>query len=57
MMAAVFSMQGAGQFVAAIVALVTTVGFKDHFINATKMSDCIDDCQVSADKGWRIIIG
>lgn len=57
MMAAVFSMQGAGQFAAAIVALVTTVGFKNSFSTASKMSECLGECQISADRGWRIIIG
>lgn len=56
MMAAVFSTQGAGQFLAAIVALVVTVGFRKSF-TASKVSECDKVCQLAADKGWRIIIG
>jgi PHS family inorganic phosphate transporter-like MFS transporter len=56
MMAAVFSMQGAGQFVAAITALVVTVGFRNSFASPS-VADCDINCQVAADKGWRIIIG
>jgi PHS family inorganic phosphate transporter-like MFS transporter len=58
MMAAVFSMQGAGQFAAAIVALVTTVGFKDSFIHTSgAWSSCGERCQLAGDRAWRIIIG
>jgi MFS transporter, PHS family, inorganic phosphate transporter len=58
MMAAVFSMQGAGQFAAALVALITTVGFKRSFLNTTgAWSSCGDDCQLAGDRAWRIIIG
>src|SRR5271168_2756129 len=58
MMAAVFSMQGAGQFAAALVALVTTVAFKDSFISTTKsFSSCHEACQLAGDRAWRIIIG
>jgi PHS family inorganic phosphate transporter-like MFS transporter len=58
MMAAVFSMQGAGQFAAAMVALVTTVGFKQSFIHTTgAWSSCGDRCQLAGDRAWRIIIG
>ncbi len=55
-MAAVFSMQGAGQFAAAIVALVVTVGFKSSF-TAAENSQCDTNCQLAADRCWRIIIG
>jgi len=58
MMAAVFSMQGAGQFAAALVALVTTVCFKGSFINTgTAFSTCHTACQLAGDRSWRIIIG
>jgi PHS family inorganic phosphate transporter-like MFS transporter len=58
MMAAVFSMQGAGQFVAALVALVTTVAFKDSFLATTQsFSSCNDTCQIAGDRAWRIIVG
>jgi PHS family inorganic phosphate transporter-like MFS transporter len=58
MMAAVFSMQGAGQFAAAMVALITTVGFKDSFLQTTSNPDsCNEICRVAGDRSWRIIIG
>ncbi|KAL2065536.1 hypothetical protein VTL71DRAFT_3206 [Oculimacula yallundae] len=57
MMAAVFSMQGAGQFAAALVALVTTICFKSSFINTTTFSTCHEACQLAGDRSWRIIIG
>lgn len=58
MMAAVFSMQGAGQIAAALVALVTTIGFKESYLNTTAdYSSCHAACQVAGDSAWRIIIG
>ena len=58
MMAAVFSMQGAGQLACSIVALVTTVAFKKSFLNTTSSwSSCHDDCQIAGDRAWRIIVG
>ncbi|KAE8440727.1 hypothetical protein EG329_006637 [Mollisiaceae sp. DMI_Dod_QoI] len=58
MMAAVFSMQGAGQLAAAIVALITTIGYKNSFINTTaSWASCHEACQLAGDKSWRIIIG
>lgn len=58
MMAAVFSMQGAGQFAAALVALITTVGFKKSFLDANEgWPSCRDDCQLAGDRAWRIIVG
>ena len=57
-MAAVFSMQGAGQFAAALVALVTTIAFKDSFLPTTQyFSSCNDACQIAGDRAWRIIVG
>ncbi|RDL36231.1 MFS general substrate transporter [Venustampulla echinocandica] len=56
MMAAVFSMQGTGQFAAALVALITTVCFKGSFISTTTPGTCHESCQVAADRSWRIII-
>ncbi len=57
-MAAVFSMQGAGQFAAAVVALITTVAFKESFINTTShFSSCHNICQLAGDRQWRIVIG
>lgn len=56
-MASVFSMQGFGQLLAAIVALVVTVAFKESFIGITDVSDCDLGCQIAADRCWRIIVG
>lgn len=56
MMAAVFSMQGAGQLAAVLVALVVTYGFRDSF-STPSFSTCGLQCQIAADRGWRIIIG
>lgn len=56
-MAAVFSTQGAGQFVAALVSLLTTIGFKKEFLTAAKSSECLGSCQIASDKAWRIIVG
>ncbi|CAJ2513639.1 Uu.00g017580.m01.CDS01 [Anthostomella pinea] len=57
MMAAVFSMQGIGQLMAAVVALVVTVSFKEAFGNAPGVDQCDLVCQMAADRCWRIIIG
>ncbi|KAL1869861.1 hypothetical protein Daus18300_005321 [Diaporthe australafricana] len=57
MMAAVFSMQGFGQLLAAIVALVVTVAFKESFIGIADVSECDLNCQIAADRCWRIIVG
>lgn len=57
MMAAVFSMQGMGQLMAAVVALLTTVGFKDVFNSAVAAESCDATCQIAADRSWRIIVG
>ncbi|KAI5459755.1 major facilitator superfamily domain-containing protein [Mariannaea sp. PMI_226] len=57
MIAAVFSMQGLGQVVAAVVALITTVAFKNSYINVSSEGQCGIECRQAADKAWRIIIG
>ncbi|KAF4997890.1 hypothetical protein FGRMN_3529 [Fusarium graminum] len=57
MVAAVFSMQGLGQLAAAIVALITTVAFKEAFIGAADESQCGYECRLAADRAWRIIVG
>ncbi|PTB64797.1 inorganic phosphate transporter [Trichoderma citrinoviride] len=57
MMAAVFSMQGLGQLLAAIVALVTTVAFKSHYINISTEGACDLACREAADRSWRIVVG
>ena len=56
-MAAVFSTQGFGQFAAAMVALVTIVGFCKSFSSAPSLHTCLGECQLAADRSWRIIIG
>jgi PHS family inorganic phosphate transporter-like MFS transporter len=53
MMAAVFANQGFGQFTAALVSFICTVGFKDSLQTTT----CGPDCQSALDKSWRIIYG
>jgi MFS transporter, PHS family, inorganic phosphate transporter len=58
MVAAVFSMQGLGQLIAAIVALITTIAFKSAYINIPSNAALCDyACQTAADRSWRIIIG
>lgn len=58
MMAAVFSMQGFGQLLAAVVALIATVAFRDAFRTAAPgLDQCDARCQVAADRCWRIIVG
>ncbi|KAI0014325.1 H+ symporter, partial [Xylariaceae sp. FL0662B] len=57
MMAAVFSMQGMGQLMAAVVALIVTVSFKDAFGNAAGVDQCDYVCQTAADRCWRLIVG
>ncbi|KAL8408220.1 hypothetical protein RB594_006857 [Gaeumannomyces avenae] len=57
MVAAVFSMQGMGQLMAAVVALIVVVAFKGSFINVTDLSRCGVDCQTAADRSWRLIVG
>ncbi|TFB01245.1 hypothetical protein CCMA1212_006880 [Trichoderma ghanense] len=57
MMAAVFSMQGLGQLLAAIVALITTVAFKRHYINISAEGACDLACREAADRSWRIVVG
>lgn len=57
MMAAVFSMQGIGQLLAAVVALSVTAAFKDSFLSISDPSQCDLSCQIAADRAWRIIVG
>lgn len=53
MMAAVFANQGWGQFTAALVTFICTVGFK----NSLQVTKCDSTCAVALDKSWRIIYG
>lgn len=56
-MGAVFAMQGIGQLVAALMALIVTVAFKSQTITAAKPELCDVDCKVAVDRMWRIVIG
>lgn len=56
-MAAVFAMQGFGQFTAGLITLIVTVGFKESLITASGPSTCSGVCQLAADKMWRTVIG
>ncbi|GKZ29516.1 phosphate transporter [Aspergillus brasiliensis] len=49
--------QGFGQFAAAIVALIVTVGFKGSLETAASVSKCSGVCQLAVDKMWRVVIG
>lgn len=53
MMAAVFSNQGLGQFVAALVSFICTARYKDFLMSAT----CDTNCQHALDQSWRILYG
>ncbi|CAM1503102.1 Fc.00g078780.m01.CDS01 [Cosmosporella sp. VM-42] len=57
MVAAVFSMQGLGQLVAAVVALITTVAAKQAYIDVPNETMCGYECRLAADRSWRIIVG
>lgn len=57
MIAAVFSMQGLGQLVASLVALIMTVAFKHSYLNIADESVCDSACRLAADRSWRIIVG
>jgi PHS family inorganic phosphate transporter-like MFS transporter len=57
MMGAVFAMQGFGQFAAAIISLIVTVGFKESLESAKDVSHCTGACQLAVDKMWRWTIG
>jgi PHS family inorganic phosphate transporter-like MFS transporter len=57
MMGAVFSMQGIGQFTAAMMCLIVTAGFQGSLESATKATTCTGVCAIAIDKMWRIIIG
>src|SRR5215471_14428436 len=53
MMAAVFANQGWGQFTAALVAFICTIGYKNSLQDKT----CGTTCQHALDQSWRIIYG
>ncbi|KXL47140.1 hypothetical protein M433DRAFT_152974 [Acidomyces richmondensis BFW] len=53
----VFAMQGLGQFGAAIVSLMATVGYKHALLPASGYEDCTGECKRAVDTIWRIVIG
>ena len=55
--AAVFAMQGIGQFAAAVMALVVTAAHKKSLESVTSVGECKGDCLKAVDTMWRIIIG
>ncbi|KAF2671931.1 phosphate permease [Microthyrium microscopicum] len=57
MTAAVFAMQGLGQCVAALLALIVTVANKKTLERASSLSDCDADCRYSVDIMWRVVVG
>jgi PHS family inorganic phosphate transporter-like MFS transporter len=57
MMGSVFAMQGIGQLVAALVALLATVGFKDSLVTSPKIGKCDHTCVKAVDQMWRIVVG
>ncbi|KAK5129484.1 acid phosphatase pho5 [Meristemomyces frigidus] len=57
MMGSVFAMQGVGQFVAGLVSLIVTVGFKESLLTAATQAECGGVCGLAVDKMWRVIIG
>ena len=56
-MGSVFAMQGIGQFVAGIVSLIVTVGFKESLLTAATVAECDGVCNIALDKMWRVVIG
>ncbi|KAJ3477263.1 hypothetical protein NLG97_g8885 [Lecanicillium saksenae] len=57
MVAAVFSMQGLGQLMAAVVGLITTVAFRGAYEGIGADGPCDAACRIAADRSWRIIVG
>lgn len=57
MMAAVFAMQGVGQFCAALMALIMARGLQESLQTASSLSTCSGECQLAVDKMWRTLIG
>lgn len=57
MMGSVFSMQGVGQFAAALVSLIVTVGFKQSLLMAKTVDKCHGPCNLAVDKMWRVVVG
>ncbi|OAA58325.1 phosphate:H+ symporter [Cordyceps fumosorosea ARSEF 2679] len=57
LVAAVFSMQGLGQLMAAVVGLITTVAFQGSYDGIGPNGPCDAACRIAADRSWRIIVG
>ncbi|TQV92804.1 phosphate:H+ symporter [Cordyceps javanica] len=57
LVAAVFSMQGLGQLMAAVVGLITAVIFQDAYDGIGPSGPCDAACRMAADRSWRIIVG
>lgn len=57
MMGSVFAMQGIGQLVAALIALITAAGFKESMVHSKTVAQCHGPCLLAVDKMWRVIIG
>ena len=57
MMAAVFAMQGIGQFAAAIVSLIVTTAYKSTLEHVKTVDKCTGSCNLAVDRMWRIVIG
>ncbi|RAO66587.1 uncharacterized protein BHQ10_002599 [Talaromyces amestolkiae] len=57
MMGSVFAMQGIGQLVGALIALIVTAGFKESLETASTVAKCTGVCNIAVDKMWRVVIG
>lgn len=57
MIGAVFAMQGFGQFAAAMMVLIVTIGYKYTLQAATSPSTCVGACQRDVDTMWRVVLG
>lgn len=57
MIGAVFAMQGFGQFAAAMIVLIVTIGFKDTLQGVAEPSACNGVCQKHVDIMWRVVLG
>jgi len=57
MIGSVFAMQGFGQFAAAMMVLIVTMGFKETLQATKTRSACDGVCQRDVDIMWRIVLG
>jgi PHS family inorganic phosphate transporter-like MFS transporter len=49
-------MQGLGQLAASLMTLIVVVAYKGNLQPVASVADCIDQCNSTVDKMWRIII-